>query len=116
MEPLLVISNHHRQEPPQIEEASDRYVGYFQNVHGEQWLFVRERGAATATVYGGDIAWKAVVVSSRDLSPETRKRVHGAPVVGDAEDGLILNEPEMFWLTACWFASDVDLMGTPIPR
>jgi hypothetical protein len=76
--PLMAISNHHRQEPPQIEEVSDRYIGYFCNVYGEQGLFVRERGAGTGTVYGGDVSWKAVEVSSRDFSLDGRTKIDGA--------------------------------------
>jgi hypothetical protein len=105
--PLIAISNHHQHEPPQIEEAPNRYIGYFQNVYGEQWLFVRERAAATATLYGGDVAWKPVELSSRDFSPDTRRKVHGAPVVGPGDGTLMLNEPEMLWLTACWLASNI---------
>jgi hypothetical protein len=104
---LLTITNHHRQEAPLIEEAPGRYIGYFCNLHGEQWLFVRERGATTAELYGGDVSWKPVELSARDFSQETRRQVHGAPVVGRDGEAVILDEPEMLWLAACWFASNI---------
>jgi hypothetical protein len=45
-QPLLTVLNRHTAscgEPPQeTNEPSGRYVGYFQNEHGDQWLFTRD--------------------------------------------------------------------------
>ena len=42
-EPLLTIRNHHSPtcgDPPIVnEEDRDTYIGYFENQHGEQWVF-----------------------------------------------------------------------------
>ena len=66
-----------------------------------------DRGAPTAILYGGDISWKTVEVSADDFSSDASVRVHGAPVVGREGEAVILNESEMLWLTACWFASNI---------
>ncbi|XZE56590.1 hypothetical protein SH139x_002710 [Planctomycetaceae bacterium SH139] len=91
-EPLLKIPNHHSAtcgDPPIINGAEGRcYIGYFENEHGEQWIFTRDRKTGTATLHGGDIGWnKAIDVSS-----------------GQTND-LILNPSEQDWLRACLRAS-----------
>jgi hypothetical protein len=51
-EPLLKIPNPHAVaigDPP-IVDGSDQnpYIGYFENGHGEQWIFTRDRKTGTA--------------------------------------------------------------------
>ncbi|MBU1749878.1 MAG: hypothetical protein KKA73_19525 [Chloroflexi bacterium] len=85
---LLQIPNHHSvercEQPPQITAQPGRYIGYFENEFGEQWLFVHDRGQDTATLYGGDAGWVAHQVEDGVV------------------DGLTLDEPERIWLVACW--------------
>lgn len=46
-EPLLKIRNHHALvsgDPPIIEDSKpNQYIGYFENMFGEQWIFTRDR-------------------------------------------------------------------------
>lgn len=89
-QPLLTITNQHSPAcgvPPQIAAQPGRYLGYYANEHGEQWLFVRDRDSRTATLYGGDASWQPYTVDDGAV-PE-----------------LILDQLELLWLHACWQAS-----------
>jgi len=91
-EPLLKIPNHHAAtcgDPPIVSgDESHLYIGYFENEHGEQWIFTRDRKTGIATLRGGDIGWNtAIDVTSR---PNTE---------------LILSASEQSWITACLKAS-----------
>jgi hypothetical protein len=59
--PLLTVFNTHAAscgEPPdETNELSGRYVGYFQNEHGDQWLFMSDPETGTATLRSGDAGW-----------------------------------------------------------
>jgi len=92
---ILQITNHHVETtvreggaPPRIKEQPGRYIGYFENEYGEQWLFVLDHGSETGMLYGGDVGWE-----------------QGYPVVDGVADDLILNAPEIAWLQACWAAA-----------
>ena len=91
-DPLLTIQNHHSPscgDPPIIAaESSATYIGYFENRHGEQWIFTYDRTTGDAVLRGGDIGWntKHSVVDGR---------------VGD----LVLSDDEQAWLNACWMAA-----------
>lgn len=91
-EPLLTIRNHHVPacgDPPIINgHDSDTYIGYFQNRHGEQWIFTFDRRTREAVLRGGDIGWNTAHLN----------------VEGDVE-GLRLNDEERIWLRACWAAA-----------
>jgi hypothetical protein len=74
--------------PPRIDaDDANRYVGYFENAHGEQALFIYDRDAQTAMVYLGDAGWDTA---------------HA--VVGGSVPDLVLNESERLWVRACWQA------------
>jgi hypothetical protein len=88
---LLSVSNRQAVAAPAIEERPGRYLGYFENKFGEQFVFLHEDGELEATVFGGDVDWEARRV--RDAG--------GLPDVGD----LVLNEEERAFLTACWIAT-----------
>ena len=47
-ERLLEIDNVHVTDcgPPPSLDATDKYVGYFENPHGEQWVFIGDRSTA----------------------------------------------------------------------
>lgn len=90
--PLFRVSNHHvaaSGQPPHVDgDEPGRYVGYFQNEHGEQAVFVYDRESRQGTVRLGDANW------------ETSYKV----IEGRAA-GLILGEYEALWLRACWLAA-----------
>jgi hypothetical protein len=89
---ILTVYNNHVEtcgEPPTIDNADrSRYYGYFQNEHGEQWLFVYDYGTETGTLRGGDCGWDRIY-----------------EVIGGLAAGLILNSAEQQWLAACWNAA-----------
>ncbi len=64
-DPLLKISNHHALasgDPPIIDDSKpQQYIGYFENMFGEQWIFTRDRSTGEATLRGGDIGWNQVI-------------------------------------------------------
>ncbi len=88
-EPLLKIRINHAVacgDPPIITtDDPSVYVGYFQNVFGEQWIFTYDYRTENAELRGGDIGWN-----------EAREVIEGvAP-------SLVLNRDEQDWLKACW--------------
>jgi hypothetical protein len=90
--PLFSVRNHHSAEcgsPPHIDDRStSQYLGYFENQHGEQAVFVYDRDTRQAVVYVGDAGWDAP---------------YG--VVDGAVPGLVLAETERLWVRACWQAA-----------
>ncbi len=87
-DPLLTIRNHHSAacgDPPIVnEDGRNTYIGYFENQHGEQWIFSCDRRTGEAELRGGDTGWNKPW-----------------PVVGGNVDGLNLNREEKLWLEAC---------------
>jgi len=90
--PLLCVRNHHPAEcgrPPRIDDRGpSQYLGYFENQHGEQAVFVYDRDARQALLYVGDAGWEA---------PYT--------VIDGAVPDLVLAETERVWVHACWQAA-----------
>jgi hypothetical protein len=90
--PTLCCTQHHSADcrrPPHIDDRSpSQYLGYFENQHGEQAVFVYDRDARQAIVYVGDAGWDA---------PHR--------VVDGAVPDLILSETERLWVRACWQAT-----------
>jgi len=90
-EPLLTIENVHKDDsdvvPKFANDVKGRYIGYFANQHGEQWVFAYDEGAAEALLYGGDVGWN----------------VH--PVNAATINGLNLSQDESLWLLACCAAA-----------
>lgn len=91
-EPLLRIRNHHSAacgDPPIVSGDDPAvYIGYFENPHGEQWIFTFHRKTGKAELRGGDAGWNTVF--------EVRD--------GRAA-GLNLGREELAWLQACWNAA-----------
>ncbi|HBV88086.1 MAG TPA: hypothetical protein DEF42_15865 [Desulfosporosinus sp.] len=91
--PLLLITNKHVENcgtPPSItNEDPDKYLGYFENIHGEQWIFIYDRKSKNAKLYGGDVGWD-----------------NAFEVQNGQVKGLILDEVEKMWLETCWKASN----------
>lgn len=89
-EVILTINNRHGAssgKAPSID-TEGKYVSYFPNAFGEQWVFVGDRQRLTATLYGGDIGWEF---------PQHLSMSQMRPTV-------VMNDPEMVWLLACWCA------------
>jgi hypothetical protein len=90
--PLFQVRNHHSATsgpPPHIDDLRpNQYLGYFENEHGEQAVFVYDRDSNQAVLYLGDAGW------------ETQHAV-----VNGAAPDLILSETERLWLHACWQAA-----------
>jgi hypothetical protein len=114
---LIEIANHHGDPAPEITVGPDDYVSYFENEHGEQWLFVRAHGADTGTVYGGDLGWESHEVRFRSPD-EVRAELTGQGIRGSMIDrmmaltrpdpllpGVVLGDGEKAWLNTAWWAS-----------
>ena len=88
---ILQISNHHTADcgiPPQIEEQAGQYLGYFENQHGEQMIFIFDRRSGAGRLYAGDAGWETP-----------------CEVVDGVTKELILGPEEGLWLRACWEAA-----------
>ena len=90
-DPLLTIRNHHAPgsgDPPIISDDENIDIGYFENAHGEQWIFTLNRDTGDALLCGGDVGWNS----------EHR-------VVDGVVSELVLNVDERRWLRSCWDAA-----------
>jgi hypothetical protein len=87
--PLLCIHNRHTAacgDAPIIDSENPQlYIGYFENSHGEQWIFTFNRTSRVAELRGGDIGWN-----------------DAHAVVDGKAPGLVLSVEEALWLQACW--------------
>jgi hypothetical protein len=84
---VLQIDNLHSPqcgEPPSVD-ATGKFVSYFENGYGEQWVLVGNPVSGKALVYAGDCHWGKPMEVSVD---------HPYP-------GAILQETEKMWLVAC---------------
>ena len=89
-ERLLQIDNAHVAScgPPPSLDASDEYVGYFENEYGEQWVFIGDPETGKARLFGGDVHWeKRYDVSLKSPCPP-----------------LVLTESERLWIITCFMA------------
>lgn len=86
---ILTIRNRHRQPGPDLQPivGQDCYVSYFENAHGNQWIFVRPHGADGAVLYGSTADWRPYEVDGQ-VAPE-----------------LDLDEHERSWLRTAWDTS-----------
>ena len=91
-DPLLQIQNRHAPacgDPPIISDDDPQvYLGYFENPHGEQWVFSYDRRTQRGELRGGDIGWNEVFAVEDGAVPK-----------------LNLNRSEAMWLAACWSAA-----------
>ena len=90
--PFFVMKNNHVKncgEPSLItNDDNKKYYGYFENEHGEQWVFVYDYMTGNAELRGGDVGWEEVFT-----------------IKNGQANNLILNEEEKMWLQACWKAA-----------
>jgi hypothetical protein len=82
-----------------IEPSADRYVGFYENQHGEQLIFLRESGKQPQ-LYHGDYGWHPVPAAW----PE-KHRYPGMALAPWVTGELILDQAEVLWLVACLEAS-----------
>lgn len=96
-EPLLVVQNFHFERSPSWEATAESplYIGYFQNEHGEQWIFTYDYDAERGTLRGGDAGWTKEFQLEGRFFDEVWLRLFTK---------LILNDAEKMWLRACWAA------------
>jgi len=61
-QPIFRVTNHHTDacgRPPAIDDSEpNRYLGYFENEHGEQAVFVYDRARRVGTLSLGDAGWE----------------------------------------------------------
>ena len=90
-DPFLQIWNSHTDEcgkPPTItNETHDKYIGFFENRFGQQWIFVYDLKQKVGELRGGDIGWATVIP------------------VRDGKADVMLGKAEVAWLLACWIAA-----------
>ncbi len=90
--PLFTVSNHHSSHcgpPPSVNGDEDGiYHGYFENRHGEQFVFEYRRESGEAVIRCGDAHWEETY-----------------PVTNGLAESLILSDEEIMWLRACWKAA-----------
>ena len=86
--PLFQVRNHHSATsgpPPHIDDLRpSHYLGYFENEHGEQAVFVYDRDSNQAVLYLGDAGWET-----------------SHTVVDGAVPAPVLSVVERLWVRAC---------------
>ncbi|WP_165234531.1 hypothetical protein [Aquisphaera insulae] len=106
--------------PPRLRNTDNPglYHGYFENRHGEQFVFTCDRAAGTGTVSGGDLGWAEPRTFTRGLLDEALRSTRdlAAQVQGDdarsrppvidhalAPGRLtgLTGKDEIIWLRAC---------------
>jgi hypothetical protein len=80
-----------------LEPSADRYIGFYQNQHGEQIVFVRERGQEPQ-LFHGDFGWSPLEAVWPEIST-------AIPLAHWVSGQLILDQAEVLWLAACLQAS-----------
>jgi hypothetical protein len=97
--PLVEHAGHSFPGDVSLEPNRDRYVGFYENQHGEQLVFLREPGGEPK-VYHGDFGWAPLPAEwpERFTSP-------GVSLSPWVSGELILNQGEVLWLAGCLQAS-----------
>jgi len=89
---IFRVMNHHSDacgtQPAIDDSVPDRYLGYFENEHGEQAIFVYDRARRSGTLSLGDAGWE-----------------HSHAVVEGTVGGVALGAVEQAGLAACWKAA-----------
>ncbi len=116
--------------PPQVCNTDNRglYYGYFENYHGEQFVFVFDRATKTGTISGGDLDWdkpktftlglvEEALRSTQGLARQIRRQGNAeTPRLPTIDAALALGrltgltgKEEIIWLRACLKACVRDL-------
>ena len=123
----LVFAAHNNHDPrcgrpPRLRDTDDPsfYYGYFENRHGEQFVFTFDRTTRAGTVWGGDLGWdnrKSFTLGPVDEAIDATRRLAAQitePVLAEAsglpviDNALALGrltgltgKDEVIWLRAC---------------
>jgi hypothetical protein len=98
----IPLGVHGDQEFPRdvdIEPSPDRYIGFYENQHGEQLIFVREKGGQPM-LYHGDYGWGPLPAEW-----PRRRRPADTSLAPWTSGELVLNQGEVLWLASCLGAS-----------
>lgn len=85
---LRINSPSYTGEPFELGPGENRYLSYFENEHGEDWIFGLD-SQKRAFITGNDIDWEIICIPSGSTP----------------NPGIILNNSEQLWLKACWAAT-----------
>jgi hypothetical protein len=110
---LFTLRNRHGDSSQVPEPAPGSYVSYFENELGEQWVFVREPGEPSATIWGGDAGWEPHEVRYRSTAQvresapaEWGENLDWLVAMCDPHvPTLVLGEAEKAWVTLAWWTS-----------
>lgn len=90
--PLFIMNNNHSSSDENrlvfTNDNPNQYCGYFENEHGEQWVFLYDRKTGISELRGGDVGWENIY-----------------QVIDGHVIELILSAEEKMWLKACWNAA-----------
>jgi hypothetical protein len=86
-----------------LTPSAERYVGFYENRHGEQLIFVHEKGEEPV-LYHGDCGWVPVGAEWPQIS------ILIPSMTSWVTENTILEDGEVLWLTSCLAASN-PLMG-----
>jgi hypothetical protein len=97
--PLMEHGGHSFPSDVGLEPTPNRYVGFYENQHGEQLIFIRESDGQPL-LYHGDFGWARLPAEwpQRYKNPKM-------PLSPWVSGELILNQGEVLWLVACLEAS-----------
>jgi hypothetical protein len=85
---LRINSPSYTGNPFELGPGQNRYLSYFENEHGEDWIFGLD-SEKRPFITGLDIDWEIVYI----------------PAGSTPDPGIILNKSEQLWLAACWTAT-----------
>jgi hypothetical protein len=96
-----------------LEPSADRYIGFYENQHGEQLVFVRERGKEPQ-LFHGDYGWSPLEAVWPEIST-------AIPIAHWVSGQLILDQAEVLWLAAClqssrWLDEEATGADAPLDR
>ena len=109
--------------PPRLHTTDNRrlYYGYFENRHGEQFIFIFDPATKTGTITGGDLDWghpksftiaqvqealHTITETVRAMDAEGKKRIEESGLTIDTAQMLgsltgVSGKDEVIWLRAC---------------
>ena len=86
---FAAYNTHHERcgAPPRLRNTDNPglYYGYFENRHGEQFVFTFDRATETGTVSGGDLGWGDPRAFSCGLLDEALRSTQGPRRAGQRE-------------------------------
>ncbi|CAH1000956.1 hypothetical protein LEM8419_01969 [Neolewinella maritima] len=88
VENVFAITNQHVPDSGELPkvDTEGKYKGYYENVYGEQFIFLGDRQTERAVIYGGDFGWETEIVIFAGMDG-------GDWIFGDAE---------ILWISNCY--------------